>query len=161
MASYRLIFGIIVGIVLSFFTVFFFNMMSIINNIKIYAGDSLIRTITLLLGANFDFDMISFFLGSPSIIGFFAPEILAWLFIGYIGGTIVKGLKRGIITGIIVVVLVLLIWIVSSIFSGVDLMALFQAQLIETLGGIISALVGSFIGGSIGGFISGPYEEAY
>ena len=40
-------------------------------------------------------------------------------------------------------------------------MALFQAQLIETLGGIISALVGSFIGGSIGGFISGPYEETY
>ena len=162
MASYRLIIGIIVGIILSFFTVFFFNMMSIINNIELYAGDSLIRTITMLTGANFDFDMISFFVEDPpSIIGFFAPEILAWLFIGYIGGTIVKGLKRGIITGIIVVVLVLLIWIVSSIFSGVDLMALFQAQLIETLGGIISALVGSFMGGSIGGFISGPYEETY
>ena len=163
MASYRLIIGIIVGIILSFFTVFFFNMMSIINNIELYAGDSLIRTITMLTGANFDFDMISFFIGPipPSIIGFFAPEILAWLFIGYIGGTIVKGLKRGIITGIIVVVLVLLIWIVSSIFSGVDLMVLFQAQLIETLGGIISALIGAFIGGSIGGFISGPYEEAY
>ena len=40
-------------------------------------------------------------------------------------------------------------------------MVLFQAQLIETLGGIISALIGAFIGGSIGGFISGPYEEAY
>ena len=93
MASYRLIIGIVVGIILSFFTVFFFNMMSIINNIELYAGDSLIRTITMLTGANFDFDMISFFLGSPSIIGFFAPEILAWLFIGYIGGTIAKGLK--------------------------------------------------------------------
>ena len=159
MASYRLIFGIIVGIVLSFFTVFFFNMMSIINNIKIYAGDSLIRTITLLLGANFDFDMISFFVGAPSVIGFFAPEVLAWIFIGYISGTIAKGLRRGIITSLIVVVLVLLIWIVSSIFSGVDLMALFQAQLIETLGGIISGLVGALLGGLIGGAISGPYEE--
>ncbi|KKN02990.1 hypothetical protein LCGC14_1112200 [marine sediment metagenome] len=159
MASYRLIFGIIVGTILSFFTAFFFNMMSIINNIELYAGDSLARTITLLTGANFNFDMISFFLGSPSIIGFFAPEILAWLFIGYISGSIAKGLKRGIITGIVVVVLVLLIWIVSSIFSGVDLMALFQAQLIETLGGIISGLAGAFLGGLIGGAISGPYEE--
>jgi len=55
----------------------------------------------------------------------------------------------------------LLIWIVSSIFSGVDLMALFQAQLIETLGGIISGLVGALLGGLIGGAISGPYEEIY
>ena len=159
MASYRFIFGIIVGIILSFFTVFFFNMMSIINNIKLYAGDSLIRTITLLTGANFDFDMISFFYSSPSIIGFFAPEVLAWIFIGYVGGTIAKGIKRGIITGILIVVLVLLIWIVSGIFSGVDLMALFQDQLIETLGGIISGFVGALLGGLIGGAISGPYEE--
>ena len=161
MASYRLIFGIIVGIVLSFFTVFFFNMMSILNNIKLYAGDSLIRTITLLMGANFDFDMISFFLGSPSVIGFFAPELLAWIFIGYVSGSIAKGLRRGIIASLVVVVLVLLIWIVASIFSGVDLMALFQAQLIETLGGILSGFTGALIGGLLGGVISGPYEEFY
>jgi len=163
MASYRLIFGIIVGIVFSFFTVFFFNIMSIIDNIKIYAGDSLIRTITILLGANFDFDMISFlfFEGTPSVIGFFAPELLAWIFIGYISGTIAKGLKRGIIASLIVVILVLLIFIISSIFSGVDLMALFTEQLIETLGGIISGLVGALLGGLIGGAISGPFEEIY
>ena len=161
MASYRLIFGIIVGIVLSFFTVFFFNMMSILNNIKLYAGDSLIRTITLLIGSNFDFDMISFFYTEPSIIGFFAPELLAWIFIGYVSGSIAKGLRRGIIASLIVVVLVLLIWIVASIFSGEDLMTLFQAQLIETLGGILSGFAGALIGGLLGGVISGPYEEFY
>ena len=41
-------------------------------------------------------------------------------------------------------------------------MALFQGtQLIETLGGIISAIIGGFIGGLVGGLISGPYEEFY
>ena len=161
MASYRLTFGIIVGIVLSFFTVFFFNMMSILNNIKLYAGDSLIRTITLLIGANFDFDMISFFLASPSVIGFFAPELLAWIFMGYVSGSIAKGLRRGIIASLLVVVLVLLIWIVASIFSAVDLMSLFSDQLIETLGGIFSGFAGALIGGVLGGVISGPYEEFY
>ncbi len=160
MASYRLIFGIIVGITLSFFTAFFFNIMSIIDNIVAYAGNDLRRIIALLFGANFNFDMISYITGgSPSIIGFFAPEILAWIFIGYVSGTIAKGLKRGIITGIVVVVLVLLIWIVASIFSGVDLMSLFIDQLTETLGGIISGLIGASLGGLIGGVISGPYEE--
>ncbi len=162
MASYRLIIGIIVGIILSFFTVFFFNMMVIINQIELYAGNDLTRIASLLVGANFNFDMISFFTGSPSILGFFAPEILAWIFIGYITGTIAKGLKRGIIASALVVVIVLLIWIILSIFSEVDLMALFQgAQLTETLGGIFSAIVGGLIGGSVGGLVSGPYEEFY
>jgi len=162
MASYRLVIGIIVGIVLSFFTVFFFNMMSILNQIKSYAGTSIIRTAALLIGANFDFDMISFLIETPSLLGFFAPEILAWIFISYISGSIAKGLRRGIIASMLVVVIVLLIWIILSIISGEDLMALFQGnQLTETLGGIISAFLGAFIGGLIGGLVSGPYEEFY
>ena len=160
MTSYRLIIGIIVGIILSFFTVFFFNMMVIINQIELYAGGSLIRIASLLVGANFDFDMISFFTGSPSILGFFAPEILAWIFIGYIAGSIAKGLRRGVIASSLVVIIVLLFWIILSIISGEDLMSLFQGtQLTETLGGIISAFIGVLIGGSVGGLVSGPYEE--
>ena len=162
MASYRLTIGIIVGIILSFFTVFFFNMMVIINQIELYAGNDLIRIASLLVGANFDFDMISFLADSPSILGFFAPEILAWIFIGYITGTIAKGLRRGVIASALVVVVVLLFWIILSIFAEVDLMSLFQgAQLTETLGGIISAFIGVLIGGSVGGLVSGPYEEFY
>lgn len=162
MASYRLVIGITVGIVLSFFTVFFFNMMVILNQIKLYAGTNVLRTLALLIGSNFNFDMISFILGSPSILGFFAPEILAWIFIGYITGSIAKGIRRGTIASVLVVIVVLLIWIILSIISGEDLMALFQGtQLTETLGGIISALIGILIGGVIGGLISGPYEEFY
>lgn len=162
MTSYRLIIGILVGITLSFFTVFFFNMMVILDQIKLLSGTNLTKIASLLIGANFDFDMISFFSGSPSILGFFAPEILAWIFIGYITGTIAKGLKRGTIASVLVVIVVLLIWIILSIISGQDLMALFQGtQLTETLGGIISAIVGVLLGGSVGGLVSGPYEEFY
>jgi len=162
MTSYRLIIGILVGITLSFFTVFFFNMMVILDQIKLLSGTNLTKIASLLIGANFDFDMISFFSGSPYILGFFAPEILAWIFIGYITGTIAKGLKRGTIASVLVVIVVLLIWIILSIISGQDLMALFQGtQLTETLGGIISALVGVLLGGSVGGLVSGPYEEFY
>ncbi len=160
MTSYRLVISIIIGVILSFFSAFFFNMMVILNQIELHAGSDVLRIAALLVGANFDFDMISFITGSPSILGFFAPEILAWIFIGYISGTIAKGLRRGVIAGSLVVVIVLSIWIILSIFSQVDLMALFtENQLIETLGGIISALIGVLIGGSVGGLISGPYEE--
>ncbi|MFX1499486.1 MAG: hypothetical protein ACFFDH_00825 [Promethearchaeota archaeon] len=160
MTSYRLIIGIIIGIVLSFFTVFFFNMRVILDQIQLYAGDELLRTASLLIGANFNFDMISFFTNNPAPLGFFAPEILAWIFIGYIVGTIAKGLKRGVIASSLVVILVLLVWIILSIFSEVDLMSLFQGpQLTATLGGIFSGFIGVLIGGSLGGVVSGPFEE--
>ncbi|MFW9902193.1 MAG: hypothetical protein ACFFDY_13085 [Candidatus Thorarchaeota archaeon] len=160
MTSYRLIIGIIIGIVLSFFTAFFFNMTDIVTIIS--SGISALRVAEKLVGANFDFDMISFFTGSPTLIGFFVPEILAWIFIGYITGSIAKGLRRGVLASSLVVVIVLLIWILLSIITQVDLMSLFQGtQLIETLGGIISAFVGALIGGFFGGLVSGPYEEFY
>ncbi len=160
MTSQRLVIGIILGVILSFFSAFFFNMTVILNQIELYAGTDVLRSVALLVGANFDFDMISFITGSPTLLGFFAPEILAWIFIGFISGAIVKGLRRGVIAGSLVVVIVITIWIILSIFSQVDLMSLFTGnQLIETLGGIISAFIGVLIGGSIGGLISGPYEE--
>ena len=128
----------------------------------ISSGISALRVAAKLVGANFDFDMISFFTGSPTLIGFFVPEILAWIFIGYITGSIAKGLKRGVLASSLVVIIVLLIWILLSIITGEDLMLLFQGpQLIETLGGIISAFVGVLIGGLFGGLVSGPYEEFY
>ncbi|MFX1301781.1 MAG: hypothetical protein ACFE9X_00325 [Promethearchaeota archaeon] len=163
MTSYRLVIGIIFGVLLSFFSVFFFNMTDILAQIDLYAGGDVLKIAALLVGANFDFDMISFiYPGPPSVLGFFAPEILAWIFIGFISGTIAKGLRRGVIVSSLVVVIVLLIWIILSIISGEDLMALFQGtQLIETLGGIISAFIGVLIGGLVGGLVSGPYEEFY
>jgi hypothetical protein len=126
MTSQRLVISIILGVILSFFSAFFFNMTVILNQIELYAGTDVLRSLALL----------------------------------DLSGTIAKGLRRGVIAGSLVVVIVIAIWIILSIFSQVDLMSLFTGnQLIETLGGIISAFIGVLIGGSIGGLISGPYEE--
>ena len=162
MVSYRLVLGIIVGIVFSFFTVFFFNMEATIDQIQIYLQTDILKVIILQIGANFKFDLLAFFTGTPSITEFFAPQVLACIFIGYVSGTISKGLKRGVIASSLVIIIGFLIWMLLSVISGEDLMALFQgAQLSVTVGGILSAILGALIGGLIGGFISGPYEEVY
>jgi len=162
MVSYRLVLGIIVGIVFSFFTVFFFNMEATIIQIQIYLQTDILKVIILQIGANFKFDLITFFTGTPSITEFFAPQVLACIFIGYVSGTISKGLKRGLTASSLVIIIGFLIWMLLSVISGEDLMAFFQgAQLSVTIGGILSAILGAVIGGLIGGFISGPYEEVY
>ena len=162
MVSYRLVLGIIVGIVFSFFTVFFFNMEATILQIQIYLQTDILKVIILQIGANFKFDLIALFTGSPSITAFFAPQLLACIFIGYVSGSISKGLKRGLIASSLVIIIGFLIWMLLSVISGEDLMALFQgAQLFVTVGGILSAILGAVIGGLIGGFVSGPYEEVY
>ena len=162
MVSYRLVLGIIVGIVFSFFTVFFFNMEATILQIQIYLQTDILKVIVLQIGANFKFDLIAFFTGTPSITAFFPPQLLACIFIGYVSGTISKGLKRGVIASSLVIVIGFLIWMLLSVISGEDLMALFQgAQLSVTVGGILSAVLGAVIGGLLGGFVSGPYEEVY
>jgi hypothetical protein len=160
MVSYRLIIGIIVGICFSFLTVFFFHMEDVIIRIQLYLGSDALRVVILMIGANFEFDLISFFTGTPNISGFFAPQLLASIFIGYLSGTIAKGVKRGLTVGTLVIVIDLLIWMLLSVVAGEDLMALFQgAQLSSTVGGILSALIGSIFGGFLGGLIAGPYEE--
>ena len=162
MVSYRLVLGVIVGIVFSFFTVFFFNMEATIIQIEIYLQTDILKVIILQIGANFKFDLITFFSGTPSIAEFFAPQVLACIFIGYVSGSISKGFKRGLIASSLVIIIGFLIWMLLSVISGEDLMALFQgAQLSVTIGGILSAILGAVIGGVIGGFISGPYEEVY
>ena len=162
MVSYRLVLGIIVGILFSFFTVFFFNMEATILQIQVYLQTDILKVIILQIGANFKFDLIAFFTGTPSITEFFAPQVLACIFVGYVSGTISKDLKRGLIASSLVIIIGFLIWMLLSVISGEDLMALFQgAQLFVTVGGILSAILGAVIGGLIGGFVSGPYEEVY
>ena len=162
MVSYRLVIGIIVGIVFSFFTVYFFNMGIIISQIRIYLQTDILKVVVLQIGANFKFDLLAFFTGTPDIVEFFAPQLLACMFIGFLSGTISKGLKRGLIASSLVIVIDFLVWMLLSVISGEDLMALFQgAQLSGTIGGILSAILGAIIGGLIGGIVSGPYEEVY
>ena len=162
MVSYRLLLGIVVGIVFSFFTAFFFNMEEIIIQLQLYSQIDVFKVIIILIGANFKFDLFSIFTGSSTIIDIFAPQLLASIFIGYLSGTISKGLKRGLLASTLVITIDFLIWMLLSVISGEDLMALFQGtQLSVTIGGMLTAIIGSIIGGLIGGVISGPYEEVY
>ena len=160
LVSYRLVIGIIVGIVFSFFTVYFFNMEDPIDQIQVYLQIDILKVIVIQIGANFKFDLLAFFTGTPTIADFFAPQLLASIFIGFLSGTISKGIKRGLIASTLVIIITFLIWMLLSVISGEDLMALFQGpQLFSTIGGILSAILGSIIGGVLGGLISGPYEE--
>lgn len=157
----RLALGIVIGVILSFFGVSLFNQWQTFNEALIFSN--VFQITSELIGALFEFDLISFFAsGSIDITTFFAPSLLACIFIGFISGTIAKGLKRGIIASMLIIVVDLLLWILLSIISGDDLMALFTGrELVATFGGIFSALLGALIGGSSGGALSGPYEEFF
>jgi hypothetical protein len=162
MVSYRLLIGIIASVGFSFFTAFFFTMEEVTEQIPLFIASDPLKVVILMIGANFKFDIISFFLESPTFFGFFAPPLLASILIGFLSGTISKGLKRGLIASTIVIITDVLIWILLSVISGEDLMALFQgAQLSATIGGILTAILGALAGGILGGFISGPYENTY
>jgi len=135
-------------------------MEDIILQIQVYLQIDILKVIVIQIGANFKFDLLAFFTGTPTIADFFAPQLLASIFIGFLSGTISKGIKRGLIASTLVIIITFLIWMLLSVISGEDLMALFQGpQLFSTIGGILSAILGAIIGGLIGGFVSGPYEE--
>ena len=117
----------------------------------------------MVLGSNFSFDFITYFIeGKANLFEFFAPPLLAWIFVGYITGTIAKGIKNGFLAAILVVVIIILCWILISVIAGEDLMSLFQGkQLILTIGGIIGAFLGASLSSVLGGYISGPEEITY
>ena len=159
----RFIGSVVVGILLSFISVALFTMWESMFQLKRIFKSSFLRGLAMLLGTNFSFDFISFlFRGNWDVIKFLAPALLAWLFVGYITGTIAKGTRNGFISGVLVWVIVLLIWILLSIVAGEDLMAFFQGnRLFITLGGILGSFIGVSISSVIGGFISGPEEVFY
>lgn len=157
--TYRLVMSILIGVGLSFFSVYFYNMTDLISQIQSYTQTNIVKAVAIAIGSNFRFDFVSVWTGTPTTLGFFIPQIIVWIVIGYFSGTIAKGTKRGFIASFLVIVIVLLIWLLLSIFSQVDLMAIFSgSQLIFTLGGIFVSLVGGLAGGFAGGYISGPYE---
>lgn len=159
----RFIGSVVIGILLSFISVALFTMWESMFQLNRIFKASFLRGLAMLLGTNFRFDFISYLIrGDLDVFKFLAPPLLAWLFVGYIVGTIAKGARNGFISGILVWVIVLLIWILVSIIAGEDLMAFFQGnQLFMTLGGIAGSFIGSFVGSVLGGFISGPEEVFY
>ncbi|MFX1277018.1 MAG: hypothetical protein ACFFBP_05870 [Promethearchaeota archaeon] len=158
--DYRLIFGILISVLLSFITVYFFNMTRLMELILENWEYNIFKALSYVLTANFSLDPQSIFTGSETPLGFFVPHVVMWLFLGYVCGTIAKGAKRALMATAIVIIIDILLWILLSVTSGVDLMSLFiENQLIQTIGAIVIALFGGLFGGLIGGLISGPYEH--
>ena len=163
MASARLVLGIIFGIILSVFTIGAFTMWKSFIEIQTYFGTDFMKVLYVLFRDNFAFegkDLFSLFMGgSFNMVNLLSPQMLSWLLVGFIGGSIAKGLKRGLLTGIIIVVVDILLWIVFGILEGEDMFNLFlDTNALTTIGGIISGLIGGIAGGCVGGAISGPYE---
>lgn len=160
MASRRMAIGIVVGIILSLFSIGAFTMWQSWMEIYNYFGTDILKFFYVIMADNFHFDMISFFTSSTKTVwDFFAPAMLSWIFVGFVCGVIAKGARRGIVVALLVVIVDLLIWILLGIVSGEDVFNLFiDTNLITTLGGIISAIAGAVIGGVIGGATSGPFE---
>ncbi|MBD3215696.1 MAG: hypothetical protein GF311_24000, partial [Candidatus Lokiarchaeota archaeon] len=151
----RLAIGVVVGLILSFFSVSLFNEWTTLNMAVTLGQYNFFSGISTLLSANFEFNLIGFFAsGSYTIPGFFQPAFLSCLFLGFLSGVIVQGIKRGIIGSFLVIIITLLMWIIFSIFSGQDLMSFFTGtQLIETIGGILGALLAGGGGGLLGGYL--------
>ncbi|TXT64907.1 MAG: conserved membrane protein of unknown function [Promethearchaeota archaeon] len=157
----RLAIGVVVGLVLSFFSVSLFDQWNTLSMAVTLGQYNFFSGISTLLSANFEFNLIGFFASGPCTIpGFFQPAFLSCLFLGFLSGVIVQGIKRGMIGSFLVIIITLLMWIIFSIFSGQDLMSIFTGtQLIETIGGILGALLAGVGGGLLGGYLGGPYEE--
>lgn len=161
--KYKLTLGVIIGIILSFFSVSLFNEWYTFNEAVVFAQYDIIQSFSILVGANFEFDIITYFASGPlTIENFFKPALLGSIFIGFAAGIIAKGLKRSLIASFLVIIISLLIWIILYIFSGEDLGAQFQGTLlIPTIGGIIGSLVGGIFGGLLAGLLTISYEEGY
>lgn len=157
--DYRLIIGMLVTIILSFITVYLFNMENLVSLILSTAGNDLLRAVSYMLMANFTFDLNSILTGSETLFGFVIPHVVMWLFLGFICGAIVKGKKRGATAMIGVIIVDILLWILLSVITSIDLMSFFTGnQLIQTLSAILNAFVCGVFGGFIGALVSGPYE---
>lgn len=161
--KYKLTLGVIIGIALSFFSVSLFDQWNTFNEAVVFAQYNIIESFSFLIGANFEFDIITYFVSGPyTIENFFEPALLGSILIGFTGGIIAKGLKRSLIASFLVIVISLLIWIILYIFSGEDLGAQFQGTLlIPTIGGMIGSLVGGLFGGLLAGLLTLSYEEGY
>ncbi|MGV9173525.1 MAG: hypothetical protein ACOC44_00570 [Promethearchaeia archaeon] len=156
----RFTISIVVGILLSIIGVALFTRWEEMQIILDLINDPLIA-FAYIFEINFSFDMISYLINADvSIFTFFSPQMVAWLFIGYVSGTIAKGVKNGVMAGFFVVTINILLWIILSILASIDLMAMFTGKsLIVTLGGITTAFIGGLGGGVIGGAVSGPSED--
>lgn len=173
----RIISAFIVGFFFACFGVFLFSDfqyrgLTLRNNVLplITGGtlNSFMQGIWVLLGSGFianwflEFSLTNIANSSVSAIFWgetIWPAICTWFLAGFFIGVIIKGMKRGILLSISIVLTVFLFWVISGIFAGADITAIFITNIGNTLSELFTVFISLIPGGILGGLISGPYQS--
>lgn len=173
MVATRAILGFLTGFTIGLFGVFIFSNSTYMGISIIEIFGRIASSITdiskfsaglyELFFFSFYFDFFSLFkpetFTSVNLMEALYPPLMGWLFAGLISGAIIKGIKRSVINSMLIVVVTVLLLLCLAIISGANLTFVFAINIVETLGGILTALFALIIGGIIGGALSGKYID--
>ncbi len=86
--------------------------------------------------------------------------VMAWLSTAFVIGLIVKGAKRSTFAALGVFIVYLALYLIFSVLLGNDIAFMFTgAELMDTLGVLLTGVLCSVLGGVIGGAVSAAGEE--
>lgn len=84
------------------------------------------------------------------------PAIITWMTVGFVSGTIIKGVKRGLIFSLIWFGSIFILWAIIGMFAGADFSSMFLTNFGSTMSSLFTIFIFLVFGGVIGGLISGP-----
>ena len=162
-------FGLLIGLTLAIFGVFFFNFADFLsydgralNDLFTEVGQNTIVGLYEFSWIGFRFNLFNLFTVLPLhtdkglyIVEAFLPVFLCWFISGMVIGLLVIGAKRGLLFSFIVISFMVILWLCFAVISGANITVVFIGNLYETGGGILTSLISVLLGGSIGGAISG------
>ncbi|QEE15982.2 hypothetical protein DSAG12_01810 [Promethearchaeum syntrophicum] len=167
----QIVLSVIIGLIFACFGVFLFSNfqyrgLTIKDNVypSISAGNfnSFMYGIWVLLGSGFMADWFLEFsaanianssIGAILFGDTILPAILTWFTVGFSISIIVKGFKRGLIVSLIIFLSVFFLWLITGIFAGADITAIFITNILNTLSEIFTILISLIPGSVIGGLI--------
>jgi len=171
----RIVFAFLSGFIFACFGVFLFSdfqyrALSLQNNVfPLISGgtfNSFMQGVWTLLGSGFMADWFTEFsavnIANSSIGSIFWgetiwPALCTWFMAGFFIGVIVKGFKRGLTLSLIILLSVFFLWVITGIFAGADITAIFITHITNTLSELFTVLIAIIPGGILGGLVSGPY----
>jgi len=169
--------SVIVGLFFACFGVFLFSNfqyrgLTIKDNVfpSIFGGTftSFMYGIWVLLGSGFMADWFLEFstanIGNSSVSAILIgetilPALLTWFIAGFSIGIIVKGFKRGLFLSLIIFLSVFFLWLITGIFAGADITAIFITNITNTLSEMFTVLISLIPGSIIGGLIRARLDK--
>ena len=167
----QIVLSVIVGLIFACFGVFIFSNfqyrgLTIKDNVSpsLSGGNftSFMYGIWVLLGSGFMADWFLEFsaanianssIGAILLGETILPALITWFTVGFSIGIIVKGFKRGLIVSLIIFLSVFFLWLITGIFAGADITAIFITNIFNTLSQIFTVLISLIPGSLIAGLI--------